>query len=58
MKVAVDYGDKVLREVEVHHTFVKGKEIYRSMIHTNPVTGKNCVVEFDPAAGKVTVKEV
>ena len=64
MKVAVDYGDKKLREVEVHHTVImdpktkKPKEIYRSVIHTNPVSGKRCIVIFDPASGEVKVKEV
>jgi len=62
MKVGVDYGDGVKREVELIHTVIikdkKPKEIYRSQIHTDPVNKKRCYVEFDPETGDITVKEV
>lgn len=62
MRIAVEYGEGVRREVEVEHTLIlvegRLKEIYRSRIHTNPVTKKNCYVEFDPGSGDVKVVEV
>ena len=58
MKVPVDYGDKKFREVEVYHTMTAKGEVYRSIIHTNPVTKKRCYVEFNPKTGKVEVIEV
>lgn len=58
MRVAVDYGDGKKREIEVYHTVIKDGEIYRSIIHTNPVTRKRCYVEFNPKTGEVEVKEV
>jgi len=57
LKVAVDLGDGVKREVEVHHTIIvangKPKEIYRSTIIT--CLGKPCYIVFDPATGEVEV---
>lgn len=58
MKVAVDYGNGVRVEVEVHHTLTDNGEVYRSIIHTNPVTKKRCYVEYEPKDGKVKVVEV
>lgn len=62
MKIPVEYGKGVRRECEVFHAliFVDGrpKEIYRSRIHTNPVTKKRCYVEFDPESAEIKVVEV
>ena len=59
VRVPVDYGDGKKVEVECPYlTVVDGKVLYRSKIHTNPVTRKKCYVEFDPNTGEVKVVEV
>ena len=58
MRVPVDFGDGRKREVEVHHTYAGGKEVYRSRIITNPVTKRPCYVEYDPTVNEVRVVEV
>jgi len=59
VRVAVDYGDKKRREVEVYPVVLgNGKLVYRSAYHTNPVTRKLCYVEYDPSQNRITIKEV
>ena len=59
MRIGVDYGDGRKIEVEVFPVYLgKGKLIYRSALHTNPVTKRLCYVEFDPDEDKVEVKHV
>lgn len=59
VRVPVDYGDGKKVEVECPYlSVVEGGVVYRSKIHTNPVTGKRCYIEFNPSTGEVKIVEV
>ena len=63
MKIPVKFVDKQgkehVREVEVFHTYARGKEIYRSPIFTHPYDpAKRIYVEFEPDTGEIKVVEV